>query len=117
MLAVLVLLTITAFGTHVGSRYCPRRVASPPVDTVVQKFGGTSVADADRIREVVCQTVKIDQSELLPGISIGVASKEDGMANADALMAAADRALYAAKQNGRDRTCLNAGGKLMLNRP
>ena len=52
MLAVLVLLTITAFGTHVGSRYCPRRVASPPVDTVVQKFGGTSVADADRIREV-----------------------------------------------------------------
>ena len=64
MLAVLVLLAITSFGTHGGGRYCPRRVASPPVETVVQKFGGTSVADADRIREVADRA----------GVSVGTVS-------------------------------------------
>ncbi|MBK6677372.1 MAG: diguanylate cyclase [Rhodocyclaceae bacterium] len=72
---------------------------------------------AERLRHKVrSEAIEADGVRLQASISIGVASKEDGMTNADALMAAADRALYAAKQSGRDRTCLNAGGKLMLNR-
>ncbi|MBK6400896.1 MAG: HDOD domain-containing protein [Rhodocyclaceae bacterium] len=78
----------------------------------------STVHAAERLRQKVrSEVIEADGVRLQASISIGVASKEDGMANADALMAAADRALYAAKQNGRDRTCLNAGGKLMLNRP
>ncbi|MBK7814067.1 MAG: HDOD domain-containing protein [Rhodocyclaceae bacterium] len=73
---------------------------------------------AERLRQKVgSEVIEADGVGLKTSISIGVASKKDGMTNADALIAAADRALYAAKQNGRDRTCLNAGGKLMLNRP
>jgi diguanylate cyclase (GGDEF)-like protein len=76
-----------------------------------------TVNAAERLRQKVrSELVDVEGVRLQASISIGVASKEDGMANADALIAAADRALYAAKQNGRDRTCLTAGGKLMLNR-
>ena len=72
---------------------------------------------AERLRlKVRSEAIDVDGVGLKTSISIGVASKEDGMANADALIVAADRALYAAKQNGRDRTCLTAGGKLLLNR-
>lgn len=77
-----------------------------------------TVHAAERLRQKVHgEVIEAEGVRLQASISIGVASKEEGMANADALIAAADRALYAAKQNGRDRTCLNSGGKLMLNRP
>lgn len=78
----------------------------------------STVHAAERLRHKVgSEVIEADGVGLKTSVSIGVASKEDGMASADALIAAADRALYAAKQNGRDRTCLNAGGKLLLNRP
>ena len=77
----------------------------------------STVHAAERLRHKVgSEVIEADGVGLKTSVSIGVASKEDGMANADALIVAADRALYAAKQNGRDRTCLTAGGKLLLNR-
>ena len=112
--------------THVGKliRSSARR------DDHVSRIGGeeflvichnadlqSTVHAAERLRlKVRSEEIDVDGVGLKTSISIGVASKEEGMVNADALIAAADRALYAAKQNGRDRTCLIAGGKLLLNR-
>jgi EAL domain-containing protein (putative c-di-GMP-specific phosphodiesterase class I) len=56
---------------------------------------------AERIREVVCQTVKVDQSELLPGISIGVAMSSGEYDDAIDILRDADTALYHAKDSGK----------------
>jgi diguanylate cyclase (GGDEF)-like protein len=56
---------------------------------------------ADRIREVVCQTVKIDQNELLPSISIGVAISSGEYDDATDMLRDADTALYHAKDSGK----------------
>jgi two-component system cell cycle response regulator len=44
-------------------------------------------------------------------VSIGVASREAGMASEENMLLAADKALYAAKNNGRDRVCLCVQGR------
>lgn len=56
---------------------------------------------AERIREVVCQNVKIEQNELLPSISIGVAMSSGEYDDATDLLRDADTALYHAKDNGK----------------
>lgn len=56
---------------------------------------------ADRIREAVCQNMKVDQSELLPGISIGVAMSSGEYDDAVDILRDADTALYHAKDSGK----------------
>ncbi len=56
---------------------------------------------AERVREVVCQTVKIDQNELVPSISIGVAMSSGEYDDATEMLRDADTALYHAKDNGK----------------
>jgi diguanylate cyclase len=56
---------------------------------------------AERIREVVCQTVKVEQNELLPSISIGVAISSGEYDEATDLLRDADTALYHAKDSGK----------------
>lgn len=73
----------------------------------------SSVLAAERLRQKVKSArIRIGEVELQTTISIGVAYKEAGMADADSLVIAADRALYAAKQSGRNRTCFSVDGKL-----
>ena len=61
---------------------------------------------AERLRGSISNPFQINGVELSVGVSIGVAGFEDGMASPDDLISAADLALYAAKQNGRDRVQL-----------
>lgn len=68
---------------------------------------------AERLRQTVSsKTLQVDGLALNATISIGIACKEAEMSGMDSLLAAADKALYAAKQSGRNRTGLNIGGKL-----
>jgi diguanylate cyclase (GGDEF)-like protein/PAS domain S-box-containing protein len=45
------------------------------------------------------------EGEIVPTVSIGIASLSDSDGDVDALLARADHALYRAKESGRDRVC------------
>jgi diguanylate cyclase (GGDEF)-like protein len=69
---------------------------------------------AERLRQRVKERgIQAGGAELKVTISIGLACKEPEMSDIDAMLVAADKALYAAKRGGRDRTCVSSVGKLM----
>jgi len=60
---------------------------------------------AERIRNRVASTpLELDSKRIVSSVSIGISCYPDDGATLDALAAHADRALYAAKQDGRNRT-------------
>jgi two-component system cell cycle response regulator len=62
---------------------------------------------AERLRQAVQQLrVPIGAGTLQVTISIGVAALDGEMLGPDAMIKAADQAVYAAKQSGRNRTCI-----------
>ncbi len=67
---------------------------------------------AERMRQTV-RSLEIQHGGKSIGVtvSIGVASRETAIPDVDALVIAADRALYAAKDAGRDRVCITTGGQ------
>jgi diguanylate cyclase (GGDEF)-like protein len=66
---------------------------------------------AERIRQHVSgRPLQHDGRDLVGSVSIGVASYPDDGATLDALAAHADRALYSAKQDGRNRSVQYRGG-------
>jgi diguanylate cyclase (GGDEF)-like protein len=68
---------------------------------------------AERLRKKVnALRIKAAAAEIQVSLSIGVAIRESDMPEADALVNAADKALYAAKLSGRNRTCLITHGKV-----
>jgi diguanylate cyclase (GGDEF)-like protein len=69
---------------------------------------------ADRLRGAV-QSLRIETGRGIERItiSVGVVGREADMTDMEALIAAADKALYAAKHAGRNRTCLIAKGKVL----
>lgn len=67
---------------------------------------------AERLRKMIrALQMKMAGVDIRLSVSIGVANRENGMADADEMVRAADKALYAAKNAGRDRVCLFAQGK------
>ena len=58
--------------------------------------------------------VEIDQHIILPSISIGVALFPEHTTNTEQLMRIADRALYRAKKQGRNRACIHQVGSKAL---
>jgi diguanylate cyclase (GGDEF)-like protein len=74
----------------------------------------TTLHFADRLRGAV-QSLRIETGRGIERItiSVGVVGREADMTDMEALIAAADKALYAAKHAGRNRTCLIAKGKVL----
>ena len=68
---------------------------------------------ADRLRRTI-ESMKIEAggTVIRSSVSIGVASREPQMPDTDALINAADRALYRAKESGRNRSCIIMNGQL-----
>lgn len=59
---------------------------------------------ADRVRAAVAAAhIPVPAGEMKMTVSIGVAVREDGMENPDALVKVADLGVYQAKADGRDR--------------
>ena len=55
--------------------------------------------------------INIGETKIQSSVSIGIASLESSMVNADDMLLGADKALYAAKNAGRDRVYLFAQGQ------
>ncbi|MBY0483608.1 diguanylate cyclase [Nitrosomonas sp.] len=69
---------------------------------------------AERLRQHInTQQIVIDELHIKISISIGIALKEAGMQSEDQLVNAADKALYAAKNAGRNRVFLAINNKLI----
>ncbi|HRB97655.1 MAG TPA: diguanylate cyclase [Nitrosomonas sp.] len=74
----------------------------------------STVLFAERLRQHVKeQKINIDDIQIQTSISIGVALKEAGMKSEDHLINAADKALYAAKNAGRNKVFLALENKLI----
>ena len=67
---------------------------------------------AERLRRMIkALRINISGVEIQTAVSIGVAAREAGLAEVDAMVRGADTALYAAKNAGLDRVCLFSQGK------
>ncbi len=73
----------------------------------------TALLAAERLRRTVSE-LEIHTAGLgiRLTVSIGVANREPGMVDPDQMVQAADRALYAAKNAGRDRVCISIQGRI-----
>ena len=70
---------------------------------------------AERFRSAVAsQRIKIGEQEIRYTVSVGVASMDDQVAGVDHLLKLADRALYAAKNAGRNRVWHNRGDHTLV---
>ncbi|MEO9174860.1 MAG: diguanylate cyclase, partial [Gaiellales bacterium] len=84
------------------------RIGGEELAVVMPGGGKPEVLQAagERVRTLVAAaTVTHDDCEVPFTVSVGAASSLDAQ-TADSLLAAADRAMYAAKRRGRDRVCL-----------
>ena len=113
---------------HVAGDECLKRIADllaqqeqRPAD-LAARFGGeefvlllpeTDIASAARVAELICngiQDLQLRHEKSPYGcvtVSIGISTAVDETVSVKALLSAADRALYAAKQGGRNR-CVKA---------
>lgn len=66
----------------------------------------STLQSAERLRaSLSTKRMSLGQAEKTLTISIGVATREPGTTDIDALVSTADQALYAAKESGRNQTC------------
>lgn len=73
-----------------------------------------AILAARRVQQTVrSHPPQFDGKTVPISVSIGIAVREPQMADADALIRAADQALYAAKHDGRDRIFVSAAGKVL----
>jgi len=70
---------------------------------------------AERLRLSVSESVRLGKTEQAQTVSIGLASLYDNGEETEELIEAADKALYRAKQEGRDRVCVAEATQKMDN--
>ena len=69
---------------------------------------------AERLRQHIdSQDIHVDGLQIRTSISIGIALKEVAMKSEDHLINAADKALYAAKNSGRNKVCMAQGSQFV----
>mgnify|MGYP003592760639 FL=1 len=69
---------------------------------------------AERLRQHIdSQDIHVDGLQIRTSISIGIALKEVAMKSEDHLINAADKALYAAKNSGRNKVCMALGSQFV----
>ncbi len=72
-----------------------------------------AVVAAERLRQQLASSpINAAGQEINITVSIGIAASEERTSDAEELMVAADKALYAAKEKGRNRIALNASGQI-----
>ncbi len=70
---------------------------------------------AERLRKTIAaQEVMVAGQSIKVTVSLGVTAWESGMSDAEQLLVAADRALYAAKSGGRNRIVVSVNGQLRI---
>lgn len=94
-------------GTELGARGMAARFGG---DEYVAALPGLTAAEAEPVAERIRQAIAAHHFEreaivLRPGISIGVAAYPEDAATPQELFEAADRAMYRAKQAGKNRVC------------
>jgi diguanylate cyclase (GGDEF)-like protein len=106
-----------AVGDRVLQTFASATTATLGVDVLFGRIGGEEFASllpvgdlgeayavADRVRRNFADTAaRFANGDLLPTVSVGVTLGVDGKASVDVLLEIADRALYLAKANGRNR--------------
>ncbi|AYD00537.1 GGDEF domain-containing protein [Neorhizobium sp. NCHU2750] len=80
---------------------------------VANMIEAASVAEAIRTT-LKRQPVTVGEHQIPVTVSIGIALAEIGSANLDTLLSTADRALYVAKTNGRDRTAIGTDNDVSI---
>ncbi len=120
------------FGHHVGDRLLRRvgdviRVGVRKIDTPA-RYGGDEFAVlcpetdptgafvlAEKIRQGVGEgLIESPEGPIRPSVSIGIVAYPDDGASADALLIAADQAMYASKRSGRDRVSGTTGRSISV---
>jgi diguanylate cyclase (GGDEF)-like protein len=78
----------------------------------------SSLYSAERLRKTIHDLkIQMDGVQITTTVSLGVAQKETDLLDVDALVKAGDKALYAAKHHGRNRTCLFTKGNIKCGNP
>lgn len=104
-------------GDAVLKAFAERAVGAVGAHDEVGRYGGEeflvvlyergsdgAFAASERIREAMRSPVDVPSARIHVTVSLGVAGTDQGHWTADALINAADAALYAAKESGRNRT-------------
>lgn len=73
---------------------------------LLPRLGPAAAAERAEVLRAACAAVQVEVEDVRVTISAGVASAPDHGTSPDELLLAADRALYAAKEGGRDRVAL-----------